>query len=46
MRKFYELVGHKIEIIAAGGIRSGVDGYEYTLCGASALQIGTEFFTE
>lgn len=46
VRKFYELVGHKIEIIAAGGIRSGIDGYEYTLCGASALQIGTEFFSE
>ena len=45
-RKFYELLGDKIQIVGCGGIVTGVDAYEYSLCGASAVQIGTEFDRE
>lgn len=43
VRKFYELVGHQIQIIGCGGIVDGVDAYEYSLCGASAIELGTEY---
>ena len=42
-RKFYELLGGKIDIIGVGGIKSGTDAFEFILAGASAVQIGTEF---
>ena len=42
-RKFYELVGHQIQIVGCGGVVDGVDAYEYSLCGASAVQIATEY---
>jgi dihydroorotate dehydrogenase (fumarate) len=42
-RKFYELIGDQIQIVGCGGIVSGVDAYEYSLCGASAIQMGTEY---
>lgn len=45
-RKFYELLGDKIQVVGCGGIVSGIDAYEYSLCGASAIQIGTEFDRE
>lgn len=45
-RKFYELLGDKIQIVGCGGIVNGVDAYEYSLCGASAIQIGTEYDRE
>ena len=46
VRKFYELVGEKIEIVGCGGIVEGNDAYEHVLCGATAVQIGTEFERE
>ena len=45
-RKFYELLGDTIQIVGCGGIVTGVDAYEYSLCGASAIQIGTEYDRE
>ncbi len=45
-RKFYELLGDKIQIVGCGGIVNGMDAYEYSLCGASAIQIGTEYDRE
>lgn len=45
-RKFYELIGDKIQIVGCGGIVNGIDAYEYALCGASAVQIATEFDRE
>ncbi len=45
-RKFYELLGDKIQIVGCGGIVNGIDAYEYSLCGASAIQIGTEYDRE
>ncbi len=45
-RKFYELIGDQIQIVGCGGIVTGIDAYEYSLCGASAVQIGTEYDRE
>jgi len=41
VRKFYELLNRNISIIGVGGIETGSDVFEYLLCGASAVQIGT-----
>ena len=43
VRKFYELLGSKIQIIGVGGVYTGVDAFEFILAGASAVQIGTAF---
>lgn len=43
---FYKLLGDNIPIIGCGGISSGKDAYDYILCGASAIQIGTQFLKE
>lgn len=36
----------KIDIIGCGGIETGLDIFEYILCGAKAVQIGTQFYRE
>lgn len=46
VRKFYELLGDKIQIIAVGGITSGIDAFEAILVGASAIQLGTIYMQE
>ncbi len=46
VRKFYELLGDKIQIIAVGGITSGVDAFEAILAGAAAVQVGTIYMQE
>ncbi len=46
VRKFYELLGDTIQVVGCGGIVNGIDAYEYSLCGASAVQIGTEYDRE
>lgn len=43
VRKFYELLGDKIQIIGVGGVYSGIDAFEMILAGASAVQIGTAY---
>lgn len=35
-----------IKIIGCGGIEHGIDAFEYILCGADAIQIGTQFYKE
>lgn len=45
-RKFYELLGDQIQVVGCGGVVHGVDAYEYSLCGASAVQIATEYDRE
>lgn len=45
-RKFYELLGDKIQIIGVGGITSGIDAFEFILAGASAVQLGTIYMQE
>ncbi len=46
VRKFYELLGDKIQIIGVGGVSSGVDAFELILAGASAVQLGTVYMQE
>ena len=46
VRKFYELLGDKIQIIGVGGVSSGVDAFEMILAGASAVQLGTVYMQE
>lgn len=46
VRKFYELLDRKIDIIGVGGIYSGKDVFEFVLAGASAVQIGTVLMQE
>jgi dihydroorotate dehydrogenase (fumarate) len=43
VRKFWELFGKKIQIVAVGGVYSGIDAFEMILAGASAVQIGTAY---
>ncbi|WP_185872325.1 dihydroorotate oxidase [Blattabacterium cuenoti] len=46
IRKFYTFLRKDISIIGCGGISSGKDIFEHILCGASAVQIGTQFIKE
>tara|TARA_Y100000589_G_scaffold201448_1_gene190099 strand:- start:2022 stop:2966 length:945 start_codon:yes stop_codon:yes gene_type:complete len=46
VRKFRELLPKSIQIIGVGGIFTGMDVFEYILCGADAVQIGTAFMQE
>ena len=49
VRNFYlefQKQGLNIDIIGCGGIQNGIDIFEYILCGAKAVQIGTEFYRE
>jgi dihydroorotate dehydrogenase (fumarate) len=39
---FYKRLKGEIEIIGCGGIANGMDVFEYILCGANAVQIGTQ----
>ena len=44
VHKFSELTN--CDIIGCGGIRTGRDIYEHILCGAKAVQVGTQFYME
>ncbi len=46
IHKFYTYLRKDISIIGCGGISSGEDIFEHILCGASAVQIGTQFMKE
>ena len=46
VRKMRELLDPEIDVIGAGGVRSGRDAFELLLCGASAVQVGTCHWTE
>jgi len=46
VRKFYELLDEKIQIVGCGGVYTGVDVFEFILVGASAVQLGTVFIQE
>lgn len=43
---FYKHLKGQIQIIGCGGISSGQDVFEYILCGATAVQIGTHLLRE
>lgn len=44
VRKFSELTN--ADVIGCGGIATGWDAFEHILCGAKAVQIGTQFYME
>lgn len=44
--QYYKLIGNKVDIIGCGGIQSGQDVYDYILCGATCVQIGTQLLRE
>ncbi len=46
VRAFRELLPDSVQIIGVGGIKSGVDAFEYLLAGADAVQIATCFEKE
>lgn len=46
VRKFYELLRKDIGIVGCGGIKTGMDVFEHILCGASAVQVGTQLMKE
>ncbi|MFT4303161.1 MAG: dihydroorotate oxidase [Candidatus Woesearchaeota archaeon] len=46
VNKFRELLDPSISIIGVGGIKSGVDVFEFILAGADAVQLGTVFMEE
>lgn len=46
VRAFRELLDDNVQIIGVGGIKNGVDAFEYLLAGADAVQIATCFEKE
>ncbi len=46
VRKFYTLLDEQIAVIGCGGVKSGMDAFEHILCGASAVQVGTQYMRE
>lgn len=46
VRKFYELIWHKVDIIWCGWIKNWIDVFEFILAWASAVQIATQFEKE
>lgn len=46
VRAFWRLLGDKYPIIGTGGVVDGIDAFEHFLCGASAVQIGTQLVEE
>lgn len=43
---FYKHLNKKVDIIGCGGISTGDDVFQYILCGANAVQIGTQLLKE
>lgn len=46
VREFYKRLGAQLCIVGCGGVTTGRDVYEHILCGASAVQIGTQLMKE
>lgn len=46
VRSFYEILGDKISIFGVGGIKTGLDAFEFLLAGADAVQLATVFEKE
>jgi dihydroorotate dehydrogenase (fumarate) len=46
VRQMYLLLRPGIDIIGVGGITTGMDAFEHILCGAKAVQIGTQLYEE
>lgn len=46
VKQFYNNLTDKVDIVGCGGIKNGEDVFQYILCGAKAVQIGTQFIKE
>lgn len=46
VRQFYLLLREDIDVVGCGGVKSGKDVFEHILCGASAVQVGTQLMRE
>lgn len=46
VRAFSQLLGDRMSIVGVGGIKSGMDAFEFLLAGADAVQVGTQFMKE
>lgn len=46
VRMFYKLLKPEIAIIGCGGVETGKDVFEHILCGAKAVQVGTQLMKE
>ncbi len=46
VRAFWRLLGKSCPIIGTGGVSGGMDAFEHFLCGATAVQIGTQLVEE
>lgn len=46
INNFYKRLGDKINIIGSGGVTNGSDVFAHILCGATAVQVGTQFCKE
>lgn len=46
VRKFYELLGDRVQLVGCGGVYSGTDAFEFILAGATAIQLGTVYMQE
>lgn len=44
--KFRKMLPKSIDIVGCGGVTTGLDVFEHILCGASAVQIGTQLMKE
>lgn len=46
VRQFYLLLRDDIAVIGCGGVKTGSDVFEHLLCGAAAVQVGTQYHRE
>ncbi|AYV81988.1 MAG: dihydroorotate oxidase [Homavirus sp.] len=46
VNQFYKLLGDRLDIIGCGGVSTGAHVFEHILCGASAVQIGSQLVKE
>lgn len=46
VRNFYNLLGNDIDIIACGGVSKGEHAFQHILCGASAVEVGSQLMKE
>lgn len=46
VRNFYQLLGDEVAVFGVGGVKSGLDAFEFILAGASAVQVATQFEIE
>eukprot|EP00123_Amoebidium_parasiticum_P015732 comp23123_c0_seq1/m.37257 comp23123_c0_seq1/g.37257 ORF comp23123_c0_seq1/g.37257 comp23123_c0_seq1/m.37257 type:complete len:322 (-) comp23123_c0_seq1:497-1462(-) len=46
VRKMRELLRADMHVVGVGGIATGTDVFEYMLCGATAVQVGTQLWEE